>query len=228
MNNILKEKKFYLLWLTSILGALCVLPYTESLTGMTMTSGLLIGAIVQAAILYGFIVFFGLKLSEQQGFHLMPQRSFIVPSIASGIGVGVFIKLFDWLYFTVNKNVFLEQIPHVALWKRMLASVYGAVNEEILLRLFAVSFVVWLLQRISRLEKSYSVVISITFCALLFGIGHLPMLYKITENPNSWDLARVITLNGFAGIVFGLLYWRYGLLSSILSHFIADLVIHLF
>ena len=54
------------------------------------------------------------------------------------------------------------------------------------------------------------------------------MLYKIAENPNSWDFARVISLNGIAGVEFGLLYWKYGLVASILSHYIADLVIHVF
>ena len=54
------------------------------------------------------------------------------------------------------------------------------------------------------------------------------MLYKMAVDPNTYDIVRVLLLNGFAGIAFGLLYWRYGLVASMLSHFIADLVIHVF
>lgn len=228
MLNTLKETKFYILWLASVLGIVAVLPYAESLAGITMTTGLFIAAIMQATILYAFVVYFGLRLSERQGFNIVPERKFFITSIISGIGVGLFIKLLDKFYFSANTSVLIEQLPHITIWKKMLASIYGAVNEEILLRLFAVSLFAWLLQKISKLKKSFCILFSIIFCALLFGLGHLPMLYKIAENPNSWDFARVISLNGIAGVVFGLLYWKYGLVASILSHFIADLVIHVF
>ena len=83
-------------------------------------------------------------------------------------------------------------------------------------------------KQIFKLSKKSAVMLSIILCALLFAVGHLPMLYEMAIVPNTYDIIRILTLNGFAGLVFGLVYWRYGLVASILSHFVADLVIHVF
>lgn len=122
----------------------------------------------------------------------------------------------------------LNNLPGVDLIYRVLASFYGAINEEVLLRLFGVSCVAMLLQKFTKLNKKSVAIQSIILCALLFAVGHLPMLYKMAVDPNTYDIVRVLLLNGFAGITFGLLYWRYGLIASMLSHFVADLVIHVF
>ena len=47
-------------------------------------------------------------------------------------------------------------------------------------------------------------------------------LTKIT----GFIVARAIILNGIAGIAFGWLYWRKGLESAMISHFSADIVLH--
>jgi membrane protease YdiL (CAAX protease family) len=39
-------------------------------------------------------------------------------------------------------------------------------------------------------------------------------------------VARTVLLNGIAGLVFGWFYVRQGLESAMLSHFAADLVLH--
>jgi hypothetical protein len=37
---------------------------------------------------------------------------------------------------------------------------------------------------------------------------------------------RTLVLNGFAGLVFGWLYWRRGLLAAMIAHTSADVVLH--
>jgi hypothetical protein len=39
-------------------------------------------------------------------------------------------------------------------------------------------------------------------------------------------LAWVLGANGLVGVVFGWLYWRYGLLAAMIAHFSADVVLH--
>lgn len=61
--------------------------------------------------------------------------------------------------------------------------------------------------------------------AVLFGLGHLPtmsLLVPITP----LVIARALVLNGLLGIVFGWLYWERGLEAAIISHFYADIVLH--
>jgi hypothetical protein len=228
MIDSLKDKKFYILWLASILGSVSVLPYIAANSGIVVTANLVVSVLLQATFLYAFVVFFGMRISKKLAFKMIPSKKFIVPSIISGMGVGLAIKLLDKFIFATHANLLLQHVIDIEPWKGLLASFYGAVNEEILLRLFAVSLIAWLLKRFSKMSPSNCIVISIIFCALLFGLGHLPMLYKMVDTPNSWDVVRVMTLNGLAGVVFGILYWRYGLISSMLSHFTADLVTHVF
>lgn len=59
--------------------------------------------------------------------------------------------------------------------------------------------------------------------AILFGLGHLPatsMILPVTP----LVVLRAVVLNRLAGIAFGYLYFRFGLESAMLAHFIADTV----
>jgi len=40
-------------------------------------------------------------------------------------------------------------------------------------------------------------------------------------------ITRAIILNGLVGIVFGWLYWKRGLEAAMVSHFAADIILHL-
>ncbi len=65
----------------------------------------------------------------------------------------------------------------VAPWMGLLASVYGAIDEEVLLRLGVMTFLAWALSRLggqhARMADSF-IWVSIVGAALLFGAGHLP------------------------------------------------------
>lgn len=72
------------------------------------------------------------------------------------------------------------QTSQPAAWKGFLASLYGGIAEEIQIRLFVMSFLVWLGRFISRTldGKQTNVVIWMAniLAAVLFGLGHLPAL----------------------------------------------------
>jgi membrane protease YdiL (CAAX protease family) len=61
--------------------------------------------------------------------------------------------------------------------------------------------------------------------AVIFGLGHLPAT-SILVPLTPLIVTRAIVLNGVAGIVFGYLYFTRGLESAMLSHFSADIVLH--
>ena len=61
--------------------------------------------------------------------------------------------------------------------------------------------------------------------AVLFGLGHLPAtaaLFPLTP----LVITRAVVLNGLLGIAFGYLYMTRGLESAMISHFSADIVLH--
>jgi membrane protease YdiL (CAAX protease family) len=116
-----------------------------------------------------------------------------------------------------------------AAWKGFLASFYGGVAEEIQLRLFVMSFFAWLGRFLSRTPDGKPTIaviwIANILAAVLFGLGHLPtvaMLVPLTP----LVIARTVILNGLLGIVWGWLYWKRGLEAAMLSHFSADIVLH--
>jgi len=43
---------------------------------------------------------------------------------------------------------------------------------------------------------------------------------------NPLIITRGLVLNGIAGLVFGWLYWKYGLESAMLAHFFTDIIVY--
>lgn len=63
-------------------------------------------------------------------------------------------------------------------------------------------------------------------CAsLLFGAMHLPQAAAITSLTPA-VVAYTLLGNGIAGTVFGLLYWKRGLVAAMVAHFATDIVLH--
>jgi membrane protease YdiL (CAAX protease family) len=114
-------------------------------------------------------------------------------------------------------------------WKGFLASFYGGIAEEILLRLLVMSFFVWLGHSISKTAEGKPTAgviwIANILAAVLFGLGHLPALAPLVSL-TPLVIAREVVLNGLLGIGFGWLYWKRGLEAAMISHFSADLVLH--
>jgi membrane protease YdiL (CAAX protease family) len=100
---------------------------------------------------------------------------------------------------------------------------YGGITEEILLRFGLMNLLVWLLLLIFRKKSPALFWSGIVVSALLFGVGHLGVLFQSVNAPSLLMILYVIIGNTFAGIVFGWLYWRKGLESSMFSHMIMHL-----
>ena len=104
----------------------------------------------------------------------------------------------------------------------MLAMVtYGAVIEEVMLRLFAMSLIAFILHRIFDKEKGkpalWVLATANVMAALLFAAGHLPVTL-MTLGSSPMILFRCFLLNGGFGLLFGALYRRYGLRYAMLAH----------
>ena len=226
------KKRFFILWILCIIGSWSVLPYIYYLGTFPAAVSIwkiVLLSTVQSALLFGLICWLSLKIlskTDLQPFLLgnfLKQR--LLPAIIAGISVGLIIFLFDK---TVFHSSFLSGV-HSPFWVGALASIYGGVNEEVLLRLFLFTLIYFLIGKCLKIDQSNrsAVLWSVNiFVALLFGIGHLPMAFKLTS-PSAFEIFRVLSLNGIAGVVFGWLYWSRGLWTAMIAHFAADLVIHM-
>ncbi|MGL6108300.1 CPBP family intramembrane glutamic endopeptidase [Romboutsia sp.] len=203
---------------------------------------------LQVAILYGLILgFIGLKLSRAVNL----DNKGLLGSIYEGTKYSIdfnglkFALGFGFINACVitlsEKFIFAKLIPEIGnstpeFSPLYLISgiVYGGIVEEIMLRLFLMSFVVFVLYKLfaRKADKSdipnWIYLVSIVIAAILFGVGHLPatyMLFKVTPIV----IFRVVLLNAFAGILFGYLYWKkgfeYGIIAHMFSHIFMQLAL---
>lgn len=101
---------------------------------------------------------------------------------------------------------------------------YGGILEEISVRFGFMTFIVWLVSKISKNLSPTSYWIGIIVAALIFAAGHLPIATMAVENPTTSLYAYIILGNSVGGLVFGWLYWKKGLEAAMIGHIFAHLV----
>jgi len=243
MKNIINWKLFFILLTACIITSLLVLPYSLALTSskIEITLLILLASLGQSLVIFALAAFFGLFLAKPIGMgapilqgllegknQTKELKSILLPSIGLGVLAGLLIAL---LSIPFNKLIpgFQTLDIKIAPWKAILASFYGGIAEEVLLRLFLVSLLVWISYKIKKTKEGqppvWGVWMAIILASVIFGLGHLPATSLIV--PLTWlVITRAIVLNGIGGIIFGWLYWKKGLESAIIAHFSADIVLH--
>lgn len=251
-------KIFIILLGTSTFGVVAVLPYSLASQGNTLSQldismplWLLITLqVLQNAAMFAIAILVGLLAANRVGLGLPiletklqgesvgeKVKAILLPSILLGVIGSVLVIVLDSLFFMPmlmtelgDKAASLNQEAlQPAAWKGLLASFYGGINEEILLRLGLMSILVWVGRFVSKTEEGKPTLLVLwsanILAAILFGLGHLPAtaaLFPITP----LVILRAITLNGLIGIAFGYLYFKRGLEAAMISHFTADIVLH--
>lgn len=228
------KRQFLTLLGLSMLGAIAVLPYVLTLQGDLIRDSLtvplwvmLVVSIVQSAVLFSVAVYVGLRLLPRVGLRLLPQGRFISSSIAWGILVGVAIIVMDLLFVWLTPFSGYGDAAVAPVWQALLASLYGGISEEVLLRLFFMTLLIWLFSKIFRMYPSTAWLVwsAIVVSAVIFGIAHLPTAAALGP-VTAIVIVRTITLNAIGGIIFGWLFWKQGLAAAVVAHFCADIILH--
>jgi hypothetical protein len=234
-----------LLGLASAVTVLLVFPYLLELTpALEQTSKVSLPVLVMLQSLQGGVLSFllawaGLALGAPRGLDSPILRAWVygspIPAApvrllprSSGIGlvVGIVVSLLDWLFFWGAQPEAVRKVGLAGtLWKGALASFYGGIAEEVLTRLFLTTLLVFLISKLTRRLGPGVFVSAIVIGALIFAAGHLPTIAQIAPLAPV-VVARVLVLNSVAGIVFGVLFWLFGLEQAMLAHFSTDLVLH--
>ncbi len=133
----------------------------------------------------------------------------LAPAILLGIGTGVILLLLE-------SFLFLPRLPGLAhaptatapLWQKFLASFYGGITEELLIRLFLFSLLAWLLGKVWHTQAGLPTLGALwaanVIVALLFGLLHLPATAALLPL-TTLVITRALLLNGLAGLAFGYL-----------------------
>ena len=103
----------------------------------------------------------------------------------------------------------------------------GGIIEEVMMRLFFMSLVVFIIKTKYHLKKkeipTKIYVIANIIAALLFAVGHLPSTATMTAL-TPVIIIRCFLFNGGLGLVFGYLYRKYGIGYAMLSHGLCHLI----
>jgi membrane protease YdiL (CAAX protease family) len=258
MKTIINWKVFFILWIAAIVAVILLLPYAFEVQSSAIDLTklplpfpvVLVIQILQNAIIFAVAVFAGLFFAGRVGLATPildaltrgepvtdKVRGILPLSSILGVVTTLLVLALEFFYFQPAMVKELAgsaaalnlQTAQPAAWKGFLASFYGGIAEEILLRLFVMSLFVWLGRFISKTSqgKPTNAVFWIAniLAAVLFGLGHLPttaLLVPLTP----LIITRAVILNGLIGIVCGWLFWKRGLESAMVAHFSADLVLH--
>lgn len=146
--------------------------------------------------------------------------------IAVGLGVlvGVVIMLLDTVVFKPQLESFFakaEEIQPRGIGATLTGLFFGGLTEELLMRWGLLSLFAWgfwrLFQRNQNAPNLWVMWSAIISVALVFGLGHLPAAAAI-EPLTAPLVIRTISLNGFAALFFGWLFWRRSLEAAMISH----------
>jgi len=250
---------FFILLAGAILGLIAIVPYSLALQGDAVTTAvaragmplwmLITIQLAPQVILFGIAIWVGLSLANSVGLGLPllenllrgnrigdTLRRFLPISIILGVILALIIIALEVFIF---QPALIAQLGENALagasavkpaaWKGFLASFYGGINEEILLRLCVMSLLVWVGRFISKTADGKPTLAVLwtanVLAAVLFGLGHLPATAALVPLA-PLVVTRAIILNGLIGVGFGYLYFKHGLESAMISHFSADIVLH--
>lgn len=245
--------EFAILYGAALIGVACVTPYTLELTADAFKRAqerihqprwvIVLLQSAQSVVLLGVTTGLGLLIAHQIGLgaplieglfagkDVSAQAvAMLVPAVIIGLASSLILLVLEITVFWPRlPQAMRDHFPIPALWKRLLASFYGAIDEEILLRLFLLSLLAWLIGFAWHLPGGQPTLgafwLANIIAAVIFGLGHLPAtaaLVKLTP----LLIGRAILLNGVLGIATGYLFVRYGLEAAMLAHFAADLVLH--
>ena len=230
-----------LLWLAGMLGVgaitATVLPQELRQLNLPVPPWMVVlVSFAQSALLVALAVWAGVALAPKVGLHapafeaaaasrpLAPAlRPQLLPGLIAGAVSGVLLLAVG--RFVPDALAHAQGRFEISLLARVL---YGGVTEELLARWGMMSALLWLgwrslRQRQGAPQPAY-VWAAILVSALLFGAGHLPAAAALLGSINVDVLAFVLGANTLFGVLFGYLFWRHGLESTMIAHVLTHVV----
>ncbi len=223
------------LWLAGMSGVLAlsstVLPQLLEMSPSSLPTPVAVAAsTMQSAALVALAVWVGVALAQPIGLRapvaesalagtgiwpaLKPQ---ILPATVVGLVVGSLLPVLTNRAPEVLRT--LREAFEIPLVAKLL---YGGITEEIIMRWGLMTTLVWLLwcvlQKRAGPPRRSLVFIAIVVAALLFGVGHLPLAMRMGVDPSAPVVVYIIAGNAVPGMLFGWLYWRWGLEAAMLAH----------
>ena len=248
----MNRKLFFTVWLLAMLGAVAIIPFSLTIQAdllqsvplplpvvllvSTLQSGLLLALLSAIGLFLAHRVGLGVPFIEawlnkeplDSGWRTLATQAVIIGIIAALLIIGLETQFF--VPAMAESGLAFPESAQPPAWQGFLASFYGGITEEVIVRLFLMTLLVWLGSKVSHTSEGQptSIVfwLAIIVAAIVFGLGHLPATAALGLPLNNLIVSRAIVLNGIPGLAFGWLYWKHGLESAMVAHFSADILLH--
>lgn len=156
----------------------------------------------------------------------------LVPALVVGIGGALlFVAAYYWVFRPRLDRETVEAMEGLrnglGIWGRVL---YGGIAEEVLTRWGLMTLLVWLgsllVPNPSGAGSAAPAIVwtAIVISGILFGLGHAPSYLAAGCRKTPMFFAAMVCLNLWASLIFGWLYWQYGLLAAMIGHALFHLV----
>jgi len=109
----------------------------------------------------------------------------------------------------------------LGIWARVL---YGGIVEEVMFRWGVMTLLAWLGALLFGEATPAVVWAVIVISGILFGIGHLPSYQMAGCQKTPLFLGLMISINLWATLICGWLFWQHGLLAAMVAHMLYHLV----
>ncbi|GAB6139065.1 CPBP family glutamic-type intramembrane protease [Halanaerobaculum tunisiense] len=241
MKNFNLSTKIYfgLVLVLALLSAISIyLPQGNLISQQQLPTSKSILAVVNFSIMliiYGGLGYIGLRLAKKIGFaevwdvEVSNRERFLIPTLI-GVGNGIIFIIVDIIFSKINSFGYL---PHPVFPTSAVASATAGIGEEIVFRLFFISFWVWLISDLLLRKKWETKIFWIVtiFSGIAFTVSHLPSIMFLTgvNSISQLSLNLIIELfiiNGLLSVFAAYYFKRYGFLAAVGIHFWADIVFH--
>lgn len=135
----------------------------------------------------------------------------------AGVAVGLVVLVQTLILATFDEGLLHRYTRFIAesWWPPLLRAFSAGVIEEVIFRYIGMAAVaVFVFRRLGNADRAYRSALVST--AVIFGVLHFPGL--------SLAGVVVVLVNTAAGLLFGWIYWHWGLRYAILCHFMGGLV----
>lgn len=183
---------------------------------------LLLIAVVVGTVLYDKVGFSVPTISsilkiEEPKIKLIEQIKF---GVTLGLLTGILTNVTGLLFKTSLPQEFIELGNKVKI-TTIARFGYGGITEELLMRFGFMTFVVWVIFKITKKLGNSTYWTGIVLASIIFAIGHFPVVFNAVQNPTISLLTYVLIGNSIAGLFFGWLYWKKGLEAAFIGHIFA-------
>ena len=239
MKKIIKENwKFLLLVLLGgLIGGYCIGLYSydsltpellQELQKQNVTKEMIVFAsMVQYGLLLASIgIVLSKKIKLWREFKIN-KKAILITLIIAIISALVLFPLDKLIFGSLNTWVLEQYTVKPTIYKILGGLFVGGIIEEVMMRLFFMSLVVFIIYKLFyKNEKKIPTIVLIIaniISSLLFAAGHLPSTATMTTL-SPIIIFRCFLFNGGLGLTYGYLYRKYGISYAMIAHGLAHLI----